>query len=132
MSEKSRLARLLSDLRARSGLSLRDVEKRTEGVVSNVYLSQLEHGHRADPNPRVLVALARVYKAPVGALFEAANYVDAPPPSALEVAYQQVLADAEFQFGTRLRGEPDEASKRVIVELYERVTGKKLLPDGSE
>lgn len=98
--------------------------------MSNVYLSQLENGRRSDPNPRMLVALARVYGRPVRELFEAAGYVDAPQPSDIDVAFEQVVADRSFQFGTRFKGELDQASKRAIVELYQRATKKKLLPDG--
>jgi transcriptional regulator with XRE-family HTH domain len=111
--------------------SLRDVEQLTEGAVSNVYLSQLETGKRNDPNPRVLVALAKLYEVSPIRLFEAAGYVDQPAESAVDVAYKQVLADKNFQFGTRLKGSIDEDSKRVIIDLYERATGKTLLNDGS-
>lgn len=127
-----RLASVLTDLRAKSNLSLRDVEKASGEVVSNVYLSQLEHGHRSDPNPRVLVALARVYGVRVQVLFEAAGYVDLPPPSLVDVAFEQVKADRQFQFGTRFSGDLDEAGKRVIIELYEKATGKKLLPNDAD
>ena len=112
-------------------MSLRQVQERTGKVVSNVYLSQLENGTRKDPNPRVLVALAAVYGVPSRLLFEAAGYV-AAPASAVEVAYQQVLADSAFQFGTRFKGQLDDESKRVIIELYEQATGKKLLTDESD
>lgn len=86
---------------------------------------------RRDPHPRVLVALAHVYEVPVSLLFEKAGYVDSPQPSDVDVAYKQVLADPSFKFGTRMKGEPDEAAKRIIIELYERATGKKLL-DGKD
>jgi HTH-type transcriptional regulator, competence development regulator len=127
MAEEKPLARLLKDLRARSGMSLRQVEKATNDEVSNVYLSQLEHGVRADPNPRILVALAKVYGRPVSEFFEAAGYLDAPPPTDVDRAFEQVVSDQAFKFGTRFRGELDQASKRAIVELYEAATGKKLL-----
>jgi len=125
------LAKLLRDLRGER-YSLRDVERLTDGAVSNVYLSQLETGKRADPNPRVLVALARLYEVSPLRLFEAAGYVEKPARSAVDVAYQQVLSDRNFQFGTRLKGPIDEDSKRVIIELYERATGKTLLRDDSK
>lgn len=124
----SPLAQLLTDLREKSGLSLREVEKESGDEVSNVYLSQLENGRRADPNPRVLVALARVYGRPYRELFEAAGYVDSPPPSEIDRAYEQVLADPKFTFGTRFKGELDQPSKLAIIELYEQATGKNLLP----
>ena len=126
------MAQLLTDLRQASGLSLREIEKATNGEVSNVYLSQLENGRRTDPNPRLLVALARVYQRPVQELFEAAGYVDAPSTSEVDRAYAQVLADKRFQFATRFKGELDEASKRAVIELYERATKKKLLGRGTD
>ena len=98
--------------------------------MSNVYLSQLEHGIRSDPNPRILVALAQVYGVPVSELFQAAGYVDAPTQTEIDTAFDQVVADPEFQFGTRAKGTLDQASKKTIVRMYEHLTGKKLLPDG--
>jgi transcriptional regulator with XRE-family HTH domain len=99
----------------------------TNGVVSNVYLSQLENGHRSDPHPRVLVALAKVYGIPWQMMMEKAGFVDSPAPTEIDVAFDQVLADPTFHFGTRFKGELDEEGKRLIIELYERATGKKLL-----
>lgn len=126
MSPQS-LGRYLLELREAKGLSLRDVEKATDGFVSNAYLSQLEQGKRREPGPRYLTALAKVYGVPVQRLFEKAGYTDEPPPSEVDVAFRQVLADPTFQFGTRFHGKLDESSKRVIIELYERATGKTLL-----
>ena len=127
------LAQLLADLRHESGLSLRQVEKASGYAVSNVYLSQLELGRRSDPKPKFLVALAGVYKVPVKRLFEAAGYVDSPSATAVDVAFEQVLADPQFQFGTRFKeSDLDQPSKRTIVDLYERATGKKLLLDAAD
>jgi len=132
VSPDQSLAAYLSELRRKAGLSLRDVERRTGGVVSNAYLFQLEKGHRKDPHPRVLVALARAYGVPWQLMFEKAGFVESVEPSEVDVAFEQVKADPEFGFGTRFKGELDEAGKRVIVELYEKATGKKLLPtDGT-
>jgi transcriptional regulator with XRE-family HTH domain len=135
VQQSTPLARTLRELRRQRGLTLRQVEERTGREVSNVYLSQLENGRRRDPGPRVLAALARAYDVPVSFLFEQAGYVDAPSPSALDVAFAQVLADPRFRFGTRLPGELTPEVKRVIVELYEQATGKRLLgasPDQTE
>lgn len=117
----------MRQLRTNAGLTLRQVQALTNGVVSNVYLSQIETGKRTGPNPRFLVALAKVYGIPARVLFEFAGYVETEPRSAVEVAFEQVKADPGFQFGTRFKGELDEESKRVIVELYEKATGKRLL-----
>lgn len=125
----SPFASLLRDLRRRSGLTLRAVEQLSGGAVSNVYLSQLENDQRSDPNPRVLVALSKVYKVPSRRLLEQAGYLEEPSVSEVDIAFQQVIADSNFQFGTRFRGDLDDQAKRAIIELYERATGKKLLND---
>lgn len=127
--EDEPLGAYLRRLRARAGMSLREVERATAGAVSNVYLWQLENGRRLEPSPRTLLALARVYDIPVRLLFEKAGYVDAPSHSEVDVAFRQVLADPEFQFGTSFPGDLDDAARRMIIKLYERATGKQLLKD---
>ena len=132
MPPSSNLDTVLRELRDQAGLTLRAVEQQTGGAISNVYLSQLETGKRTDPNPRILVALAALYHVPSRDLLEAAGYLDPPAPSAVDTAFKQVLADQQFHFGTRFRGELDERSKRAIIELYERATGKLILPDTAD
>lgn len=123
------LSAYLRELRLGSGLTLRAVEEATGGVVSNAYLSQLEQGQRKSPNPRFLIALARAYGVPSAVLFEKAGYVDEPTRSEIDTAFEQVRADPKFQFGTRFKGDLDEESKRVIINLYEQATGKRLLDE---
>jgi transcriptional regulator with XRE-family HTH domain len=123
------LANVLRQLREDAGLTLREVEERSGRRVSNGYLSQLETGLRPTPNPRVLTTLAQVYGVPVATLFEAAGYVDPPEASALERAWTQVLADPQYKFGTRMKGDLDDGAKRLFIQLYEQATGKKLLGD---
>ena len=122
------LGPFLRELRERLGLTLREVESMTDGLISNAYLSQLENGQRTGPNPRILVALAAVYGVPATLLFEKAEYIGEPPRSSIDVAFEQVRADPTFQFGTRFQGDLDQESKRVIIELYEQATKKTLLP----
>jgi transcriptional regulator with XRE-family HTH domain len=128
MNELEPLPVLLRRLRSEKRLTLREVSAATDGVISNTYLSQLESGARPAPGPRILTALAQVYEVPPEHLFERAGYVPAPAPSAIDVAFEQVLADRTFQFGTRAPGELNQDAKRIIIELYERATGKTLLP----
>jgi HTH-type transcriptional regulator, competence development regulator len=129
---ESPLPELLKSLRSRAGLTLREVEQRTDGQVSNAYLSQLESGRRPSPHPRILTALAHVYGAAVEQLFEAAGYVDAPTPSEIDRAFAMVMADEAFKFGTRAPGELTQEARRMFVEMYEHATGRKLLGDGGE
>ncbi len=51
----------LRRLRQSKNWSLRDVEERTGGKVSNAYLSQLENGQKKIPSFEILEALAKVY-----------------------------------------------------------------------
>lgn len=127
MDETPSLADLLQRLRKQRGYTLREVAAATLGVVSNTYLSQLENGHRPAPNPRILTALAKVYGVPPDELFERAGYISTPTPTEVDVAFDQVLADRTFQFGTRAPGELNQDAKRIIIDLYERATGKRLL-----
>ena len=66
------LAASLSEARASSGLSLRDVERRT-GIRSG-HLSQLETGAIARPEMALLWELAALYGVDFGELLELAGY----------------------------------------------------------
>lgn len=70
-----RLAQLLKSERLRSGFTLRDVEKITEGEVSNAYLSQLENGKIAKPSPHILFALSTALEIQYDQLMERAGYL---------------------------------------------------------
>ena len=116
--------------RLRGETSLRGVQRLTG--ISNAYLSQIEKGLR-QPGPRLLRRLAALYGVGIQELFRKAGYLDRAEESAVdqtaevERAYQYVLADPVFRVGTRPRGPLSMESKRFIVELYERFSGKRLL-----
>ena len=117
--------------RLRGDMSLRGVH-RLSGI-SNAYLSQVEKGAR-HPGPKLLRRLAALYGVGVGDLFRKAGYLegegDEPQvdeTAEVERAYRYVLADPVFRVGTRPRGPLSIESKRFIVELYERWSGKRLL-----
>ena len=117
--------------RLRGDTSLRGVH-RLSGI-SNAYLSQIEKGER-HPGPKVLRRLASLYGVGVGDLLRKAGYLerDGEEPvvdetADVERAYRYVLDDPVFRVGTRPRGPLSIDSKRFIVELYERWSGKRLL-----
>jgi len=62
----------LKALRETSGLTLRDVEKKTE--VSNAYLSQLEQSKVKQPSPITLHKLAELYGVSYALMMEKAGY----------------------------------------------------------
>ena len=117
--------------RLRGDTSLRGVQ-RLSGI-SNAYLSQIEKGER-DPGPKLLKRLAALYGVGIHELLRKAGYLEregeepeVDETAEVERAYQYVLADPVFRVGTRPRGPLSIDSKRFIVELYERYSGKRLL-----
>ncbi len=117
--------------RLRGETSLRGVQRLTG--ISNAYLSQIEKGDR-HPGPKLLRRLAVLYGVNIQELLRKAGYLDKDEKEAevdeateVERAYQYVLSDPVFRVGTRPRGPLSMESKRFIVELYERYTGKRLL-----
>ena len=110
--------------------SLREVYRRTG--ISDPYLSNIEKGHRR-PGPRVLQKLAAFYGVSLQDLLKRAGHLDAGDDAGddaeanVDRAFEFVLADPKFRFGTRPDGPMSLAAKRFIVEMYETLTGKRLL-----
>lgn len=73
--EKLTLGRYLASIRADRDLSQRDVEKATNKVVSNAYLSQIETDQIKKPSPNILHALAELYAISYEDLMERAGFV---------------------------------------------------------
>src|SRR5262249_50309963 len=65
----------LKSVRLGLKMTLRDVEKATQGDVSNAYLSQLENGKIENPSPHILYALSQAYKISYKSLMTRAGYV---------------------------------------------------------
>ena len=115
--------------RLRGDLSLRDVTKRVG--VSSSYLSEIERGSRK-PGVNIIRKLAHLYNVDATELMKRAgreDHIDPFSDEAMDVdrAYQYVLADPVFRVGTRPDGPITLKTKRFIVEMYERYTGKRLL-----
>lgn len=123
------LAPYLRNVRKERGLTL----KKVEGLagVSNAYLSQLERGLRNPPHPEILKKLARAYEVPLNELLAAAGYVESEKRITrhqIEQAFRHVISDPKYRHGTRLKGSAlSLEAKRFIVEMYEKMTGRKLL-----
>ena len=69
------LGQCLASIRDDRGLSQRDVEKATDKVVSNAYLSQIENDQIKKPSPNILYALAELYGISYENLTERAGFV---------------------------------------------------------
>lgn len=72
---KLTLGQYLASIRTDRSLSQRDVEKATNKVVSNAYLSQIENDQIKKPNPNILHALAELYAVSYEDLMERAGFV---------------------------------------------------------
>ncbi len=72
---KLTLGQYLASIRNDRRLSQRDVEKATNKVVSNAYLSQIETDQIKRPNPNILHALAELYAVSYEDLMERAGFV---------------------------------------------------------
>ena len=115
--------------RLRGALSLRDVNRLCG--VSGSYLSQIERGQRR-PGRNLVLKLAEAYGVDGEELLKRAGHTGQPAPNSRETldverAFQYVLDDPDFRVGTRPDGPLSTNSKRFIVEMYERFTGKRLL-----
>src|SRR5713226_8310999 len=123
----------LKRLRRTKGFSLKQVEGAAQ--VSNAYLSQMERGIRKPPHPDILKRLARTYDVPVEELLEAAGYLEDAQERRLqrlkiERAFEHVTTDPKYHHGTRLKGSALSLdAKRFIVEMYEKMTKRKLLEE---
>jgi transcriptional regulator with XRE-family HTH domain len=119
----------LKTLRKQKRLTLREAAAKAE--MSNAYLSQIESGQRGVPNASMLRRLAMVYDVPVREAFEVAGLLEAAEAETEEVqidrAFEFVMADTRFQAGTRVKEGLTTEAKKYIVEVYERVTGARLL-----
>ena len=124
------IGRFLREVRQAVGLTLREAAR--QSGVSNPYLSQVETGQRR-PGPSILRRLAPVYGVSVHELMVRAGHLREEPSlpiderQEVERAYQFVLTDPRFRTGTKPKGDRPLEVKRFVVEMYERLTGKRIL-----
>ena len=85
-SARLTLGQYLAAVRKDRGLSLREVEKATNKVVSNAYLSQIENDQIKKPSPNILYALADLYGVGYEDLMERAGFVT---PTKSRTAHQR-------------------------------------------
>jgi transcriptional regulator with XRE-family HTH domain len=132
--EMENLGEYLRKLREGQRLSLREAAAKTGVSVS--YITQIENGKRNTPGPEILKKLAPAYNAPVRELLKAAGYLEdakeiksaLSEEEEIEMAFRYVMSDPRYTSGTRLAGPITIEVKRFIVEMYEKATGKRLLP----
>ena len=94
------IGKFLKSVRESRGMSLRDVERVTEGKVSNGYLSQLENGGIAKPSAIMLHRLSAAYAIDYGTLMERAGFVnesEAPTNRVATSVLGELTSDEEEQ-----------------------------------
>tara|TARA_A100000171_G_scaffold52439_2_gene70784 strand:- start:1187 stop:1498 length:312 start_codon:yes stop_codon:yes gene_type:complete len=103
-------------------MSLREVEDACDGVVSNAYLSQLEHDKINKPSPNILHALAEVYAVPYSTLMTKAGYIaETQSPKKKSGRHAQVPTFATDD----LTPEEEEALLEYLAFLRSRKGGSK-------
>ena len=133
--------------------TLRDSKKITQKYaaeqvgISSPYLAQLEKGQRNPPSRSVLSKLAKVYEVAPQELWQEAEYADRKTPRPyksldpvrIQWAFQAMLQDPAYSFGTRVRGqELTLEAKAMLVEIYQKsrnlqlLTPEELEPGNSE
>jgi transcriptional regulator with XRE-family HTH domain len=116
------LGQYLANIRTTKRMSLREVEEACNGVVSNAYLSQLEHDKIGKPSPNILHALAAAYAVPYATLMGKAGYIaDADTPKMKAGRHAQVPTFATDD----LTAEEEEALLEYLAFLRSRKGGAK-------
>jgi len=117
----------LAKLRKAKNVSVRDVAKEIQ--LSDPYLYQVESGKKALTDPESFNKLAKYFEIDVKELLEKAGYIigEEDEEQKVDKVLQHIKTDPEFKYGTRLSGKLDLNTKKFIIEMYEKATGKKLL-----
>lgn len=123
----------LRRMRRERGLTLREVYDITG--VSGSYLSQLESGERTRIGPRYLGKLAEAYGIPLKEMVAREvtggqdDEVRREQERAISRAFEFVVRDPDFEHGEGLSGKLSIEAKHFIVEMYEKLRGRRLLSD---
>lgn len=115
------LGAYLKNLRDAAGLTLRDVEEKTRGIVKNGYLSQIENGAINRPSPAILYEIAQVYGVSYRMLLVHAGHrvpeEDVPPD-------QRAIADLPLRAFAGLDAEDRQALIEYAAFLKQRKKGR--------
>jgi HTH-type transcriptional regulator, competence development regulator len=115
------LGAYLKDLRDAAGLTLRDVEEQTGGVVKNGYLSQIEKGIINKPSPGILFELAEVLGVSYRVLL---IYAGHRVPEEQVTPDQRAIADLPLRAFAELDAEDRQALIEYAAFLRQRKKGR--------
>jgi HTH-type transcriptional regulator, competence development regulator len=111
----------LKSVRETAGLTLRDVEDRSAGVVKNGYLSQIEKGLINRPSPGILFELAEVYGVSYRVLL---IYAGHRVPEEEVVPELRAIADLPLRAFAELDAEDRQALIEYAAFLRQRKKGR--------
>jgi transcriptional regulator with XRE-family HTH domain len=111
----------LKDLRDAAGLTLRDVEEQTGGVVKNGYLSQIEKGIINKPSPGILFELAEAFGVSYRLLL---IYAGHRVPEEQVTPDQRAIADLPLRAFAELDAEDRQALIEYAAFLRQRKKGR--------
>jgi transcriptional regulator with XRE-family HTH domain len=136
MDEKGRqkFGEYLRSLRVGKKISQKSAAEQAE--ISAPYLAQVENGQRNPPSRSKLSKLAKVYGVAPQEVWQEAEFAETNQkalyksldPSRIQWAFQAMLEDPSYSFGTRVRGqELTIQAKAMLVEIYQKSMGRQLL-----
>ena len=111
----------LKGLREAAGLTLRDVEEQSRGVVKNSYLSQIEKGLINRPSPGILFELAQVFGVSYRVLL---IYAGHRVPEEQVPSDQRAIADLPLRAFAGLDAEDRQALIEYAAFLRQRRKGR--------
>jgi transcriptional regulator with XRE-family HTH domain len=103
------LDKRLKSLRKSLGLTLRNVEQKTD--ISNAYLSQLENGKAKSPSPAVLLKLSNLYEIDQIELLQLAGYINEKEPYSSDISNKAILSF------NKLTKNQKTAIEKLIIEI---------------
>ncbi len=115
------LGAYLKDLRDAAGLTLREVEEQTGGIVKNGYLSQIEKGLINKPSPGILFELAEVFGVSYRVLL---IYAGHRVPEEQVTPDQRAIADLPLRAFAELDAEDRQALIEYAAFLRQRKKGR--------
>lgn len=107
-AQPATLGQYLKGVRTSRGLTLRDVERVTEGKISNGYLSQLETGGVKNPSAIMLHRLAAAYAIDFAEIMSRVVSAEATQPAVFEEPEDEIMRQA---------ARPVDGAERPLVEV---------------
>jgi len=115
----------LQKLRKHKNVSVKEMARGTG--ISDPFLYQVESGKKSLTSPEYFNRLARYFQIDVSELLKKAGYIqEDDEETKINKAFDSILKDPQFKFGSRMRGKYDLEAKKFIVEMYEKLRNNNI------